>query len=469
MQEEQLKFNFKLIKQIGWILFLIQFLLSIWLFVERISFADVSFQLFELLRTGEFPTQVFRFGSKLTHLFPWLGYKLGLSLKWVALFYSVGVVMYNFLIFLFLAYIRKSYRWTLVFVLYLPMLLGHMFFWIQSEYSQAIPFLIMTLAVIDGLKNEVASIPIWIITIGLVVTAVFFHPLIFVLLTLAIVILLTSSKHTKKAKVNFLLFWIIALITFLIKRVYFNNYYDDGAQDRIKNFISIFPNYFTTKSTLLFLNHALGLYLGLSISILWFVVKGFLIKKKLLLFLGSCLLLGYFLIVNVSHPNVSSTDLFYLENMYLGLGFVLALIFCFWYSKPYYFKNKYNDVTILASMLVLIFIFRIGIVSKEYSNRVAWWRNQLKIYEGKKILKAENNEMKKVLKTTWASAYESWFISTLDKNVSASYLITNELETFKSQVNNSILFVSIKSYTYDSLNPTYFKFKDTLQSYIVVP
>lgn len=454
--------HFKWIKRIGIFLILSELILSAFLYLERTSFCDVAFQTFEIARTGQFPTQVYRFGSMLTHFYPWLAVKLGLTLKSVALFYSIGVVVYNALIFCYLAFVKKSYQWTLVFVLYSSMLITHMFFWIQSEYSQAIPFLILVFAFSEGLSFSYHRLHLWVIALGLILTAVFFHPLIIVLFSFVLPILLMADSLDRTKRWQYGLLWVMGVGIYLVKRFYFDNYYDHDAQDRIQNFVNLFPNYFSTQSTNMFFRNSYTIYIGgwLSMALLlWMWIKQ---RRFLKLLFGSILVMAYFFFINVTHP---VADLFYLENMYLGIPLIIAMLLVFWTDEIVLPKLKVPVSTLLASALSILCIMRLSLVSQEYTQRLIWIRNLIQKFDGQKVIIPHTATPYSLLKNTWANVYENWLVSTIEQGKTASIMITDNVPHFLEKGGSKNVFVSYHIQPYDSFPKQYFKFTDTVNIY----
>ena len=68
-------------------------------YLERMAMLDMSFQTFHILRTGSLQIQSERFGAACTQVFPWLAQAAGLPLKGVLIAYSLGHVLYYFVIF----------------------------------------------------------------------------------------------------------------------------------------------------------------------------------------------------------------------------------------------------------------------------------------------------------------------------------------------------------------------------------
>lgn len=454
---------FKRIKHIGLLLFVSEFILAYYLYLERISFGDVAFQTFELARTSEFPTQVYRFGSMLTHVYPWLAIKLNLSLKAVALSYSLGVVLYNFLIFTYLAYVKKSARWTWLFILSSSMLITHMFFWIQSEYSQAIPFFIFLLAYVE--EVDISKRHWWrlILTLGFTITVIFFHPLIIVLFTVILPILLFNTSLVSSQKKIYLMTWVFACIVYLIKRFYFDNYYDHQAQDRIQQFVTLFPNYFSTMSTNLFFRNSYTIYLGGWISMAFLLWIWFRQKAWMYMVIGSVLVMGYFFFINVTHP---VADLFYLENMYLGLPLIIGLLYLLWVKDFDFWSNYQGKLSIgLSVFLVVMCFIRLSYIGGEYQDRLAWLRHQIDMYQNQKVILSDRNVPKELLKLTWASSCEFWLVSTIDHNRTASILITDNPTNYSKSNQDTRVFYGMHSVSYDSLPKQYFLLQDTTTSY----
>jgi hypothetical protein len=446
------------------VLFLVaEFILSVILYKERGTFMDVSFQTFEMIRTHALAPQVYRFGSGLTQIYPFIGILLGLPLWMIAMLYSIGIILYHSLIFYYCAFRRKSIQMSFVFILYSAMMTTHMFFWIQSEFSQALPFMIGLICFLENKPYGKQGALYYILMLIGIVTLVFFHPLAFPVYTMCVLLLLLMQPNWDRRLLG--ISWLMALIVYLVKRQFFKNWYDEGAQERTQNFISLFPNYFNTDSTKLFLNNSYTIYIGVTISLI--VLFLFLIhhKKYVLLLATILFVLAYFFTINITHPKA---DEFYLENMYLAIPLLIAL------SMSSLLKLQISQFSqrLLSGFLLMICIVCIGriwIVSNQYTNRINWYRSTMKKnYQGQKVILTENQVPMKQILFSWPSAYEMWMLSTIETGITSSIVIVDDINKLIPYKDTTNAFIGIQIYPYNKLPSNYFHFQDSINSYIII-
>ncbi len=457
-----MKLNIRSIQFVGILFLIAELILSIIFYKERGTYMDVAFQTFEMIRTNALAPQVYRFGSMFTQIFPFLGIFFKLPLWSIAMLYSTGVVIYNSCIFLYCAFIKKSNGMSLVFIIYSAMMITHMFFWIQSELSQAIPFIIFLLCYLEHKSMNDFKWNHVLILLMILVTMVFFHPLaflVYLICSFIIAILKSNNWNLKVLGISV----ILASFIYVVKLLFFNNWYDSGAHDRIDNIRSLYPNYFNTASTLQFFKNSLTIYVGVTLSLFVFVFMFIKHKKISQLTLILLLILGYFFFINVSHP---SGQVFYLENMYLAIPLFLSLAIV--YNGFQLDSQPFNSAFGLACLLSLICMVRLTIVAKSYTERQNWFRHQISTYEDEKVILSEKSVPMNQLLFSWPSAYEIWMLSTIETGKTASIVVVDDLNKLKLYQDTSNAFIGIQIYPYHILPSTYFNFQDSIHSYNII-
>lgn len=108
--------NKKQILIIGIFTYGVLLILSILFYKERTAFADISYHLFAILKDGTFAIQNNRFGAAITQLVPLVGSKLGLSLKAIAISYSIAFALLYLLIFIIICEYLKNTKIALAFL-----------------------------------------------------------------------------------------------------------------------------------------------------------------------------------------------------------------------------------------------------------------------------------------------------------------------------------------------------------------
>lgn len=434
------------------VLFIIALMAAI-LYIERGTFMDVAFQTFELIRTQSLAPQVYRFGSGATQIFPLMAIWCKAPLWMVVFMYSVGVVLYQCLLFYYIAFIRKDAAVALMLILYLCLATTHTFFWIQSEFSQSIPFGFACIAFIRGRSlSSITGIQA-IIGISLLVTGVFFHPLQAPLfLVFFFLLYLTESNKP-------MMLWasLLVVLIWIIKQVFFANWYDNMATERI----STWHQFGVTRGMHQMLENRGFYYWSLIVALVVAMVAGIYKKKWLLVVFLPLFTTTYFLFIHWSHPEAEA---FYLENLMLAIPAVVAyvLVTIFWTNTPADFSFQQR---VFVAFLVLFFIFRIVHVSTYYKKRIQVYSSLVSHYREQKIMIPASHLPRPYILFAWPSAYEVWMHSTLQHGVTASVLFFDDTTKFNQNYSPSHQFRGVRNYPYDSLLAPYFVWTDSASAY----
>ena len=450
---------------LGILTFLAMLILSVIFYKERTCFLDISYHLFSILKDGSFAIQNNRFGAFFTQLFPLIGSKFGISLKSIAIAYSISFVILPFLTFLTIHLSLKNSKISVVYLLFVALMTTHTFYWIQSELPQAMAFLFIFIALLDNIvsANKSASPNFWLFSSILLFIVCFTHPL--VLFALSFVILYYYiSFPTQRAIIKSA--GLIYFSFYIIKSLFFKTTYDSQAIGGIKNFVTLFPNYFTLQSNKNLLKYFIHDYYFIILSIAtttYFYLKEQQYQKCLLVV---SFFLGYCLLINVSYPN--GADQFYLENQYLILSFIVALPFA--YDILPKIKNYYIPYGII-SFVCLVFLFRIINTHHTYTNRLKWNQDLLSKTENlsnKKLIISSSKAPTDTLLMKWGSSYEFWLLSTIETGNSRSIIIEEGKNEFDWTLpSNSAFVAKWGKFEYKELNRKYFIFNDT-SSYVKI-
>lgn len=433
--------------------------LSIIFYKERTCFMDIAYHLFCILKDDDFAIQNNRFGAFFTQLFPLIGSKLGWSLKVISITYSMSFVILPFLTFILIHLVLKNYRCAVAYILFVMLMTTHTFYWIQSELPQAISFLFILLALLDNVSNnDKELLPyFWVKVSTLSLIVCFTHPLI--IIPFSFIVLFYYFSYPGKRKIITSV-GLIYFSFFIIKTLFFKTPYDNQAMGGIKNFITLFPNYFNLQSNKNLLKYFLHDYYLVFISLLASLIFYFKTHQYQKLVLQFSFFFGYCLLVNVSYPN--GADQFYLENQYLILSFIVALPFAL-DVLPQIKKVKIQYA--IVCLICVVSIFRIIHTHSLYTNRLDWYRNLLLQTENipqKKMIIPSSRAPKDTLLMTWASSYELWLLSTIEKGVSRSIIIEEKENEFDWALPSNKSFISKWGvFSYTDFNKRYFVFTDT--------
>ncbi|MBX9851102.1 MAG: hypothetical protein K2X86_05010 [Cytophagaceae bacterium] len=446
---------------IGGITYLSLIFLAIVFYQERVIIFDMSFHTFEIVRSENFAIQYQRFGAVFTQIFPLIAVKLHLSLKAVMILYSAAFVIYHFSAFLISLFLLKNEKLALVILLFSTLLVTHTFYWIQSEFIQGCIFLLLFYGFLLKKENvRSLSITDWVILLAMIITLVFFHPLIAIPFGFMAIFFLLSY-----AKTNHRLIFISILlfgITLAAKSIFFPpKGYDANRMSTLKYFTDLFPDYFTLSINKKFLRYCLRDYYFLPIFLI--ITSAFYIRQKNIkkLFLILAFFFGYLLLINVT--TYQWPEQFYLESFYLCLSLfvVIPLVFDI--------MPKINKEKLFYTSLILILLIRvihIGFSNTKYSARLNWnkkFLSETEKYPSKKLILDKSMVPMNILKLQWSSPYEFLLLSSLDQPKNSRCIIIDyDPKRFNwAMKKNKTFFTPWGLIDYKDLPKEYFDLRDT--------
>jgi hypothetical protein len=436
--------------------------LACYYFKERTAFTDISFHLFELLRTGEMAIQNFRFGAFFTQAFPVLASKAGLPLTQVAILYSLSFVVLPFLLFLMILQWLKQEKIALVLLLFSTLMVTHTFYWTQSELPQGVAFAMLYFAMLTKTIEEERHPDYYFgLVIPLVFLLVFVHPLMIFAVAYALLFLALHYPIER----GFVLYNLMGFVlVYFIKTKVFVTEYDSKAMDGLKNVFELLPRFWSLESSQRFFGYLWADYYMLlatfaTVSIWYFWQKKWLQLALLWLFSA-----GFLCIVNATY--FQGAHQFYIENQYLLLSLFVIFPFVFDFlpaisSKPW---SK-----VIVPFLLVTGLVRIGTSNDLYSVRIEWLRSFMEKTPDasqRKLVVEASKVPKDTLLLTWGSHFEFWLLSTIETGVTRSIIIEEEKDKYKRAMNKNHSFVSPwGDIEYNTLNPRYFVFPDSISGY----
>lgn len=458
--EEQV---YKKLYRLGAVAYVLLLAFSIVFYKERTVFVDLSYHLFYILKDGYFAIQNYRFGAIVTQVFPLLGSKFGLSLDSIAKLYSAGFIIYYFTCYLLCGMVLKNYRMALVLLLCHTLFVTDTFYWAQSELPQGMAIMCVVLAYLSMQDRcQLQGIPASLVYAG-VLTMAFVHPLlVFPVIYSILYFLLRKDNGHKKDWISVGVFYIAVLV---IKNIAFKTPYDAQAMGGLKNFVSLFPDYFNIAANKTFLHNCIRKYYWIPIIFTWVTIfyAGNRRWKELLLFAGFSA--GFLLMINVSYAYAGAAD-FYMENLYLPLGIFLAIPLIYDVLPAIPKKN------IAGYVLVVILITgaaRIYTNHGLYTRRLNWERNLLDRHVDEKIVADAKDYPVDTLLMTWGTPYEFWLLSTIEKGKTASIIINEKPSELVWALDNNDAFLTTWGlFDYKDLPARYFIFTDTVSKYKLV-
>lgn len=437
-------------------------ILAIVFYQERMAFLDMAFQTFQILRTGTIQIQSQRFGAAGTQVFAWLAQAAGLPLKGVLLSYSLGHVLYYFILFCAITVVFRQWKWGLVLVLLSTLMTSHTFYWL-SEMPQGLAFLLLVLAWLHR-RESMYALRWWeyLLIIAALVTAVYFHPLVlFALAFSGLFFWLRPKPPSGWRALHLLVLGLSFAIVFVKYKVLKINWYDAMSMERSRVYGELWPNWWNIKSNSDFLRWCWSDYYF--IPLLTVVNTAYYLwtknrPKAALVFLAP---LCFVLMVNI--PFYQGDNQFYLENLYLPLAVFIAVPLVF-DVLPGVMPER--QMAVAVALLAGVGLFRIGITHKFWTDRVRWEQTFLDKTSGlsaRKLLLSEQQAPMDKLILSWGSPYEFLLLSSLQHPDSARCILIDESpERFDSLIARPQLFLGeFKNYRFDELPARYFHVQDT--------
>ena len=429
---------------------------------ERTAFTDLSFHLFEIIRTGKLAIQNFRFGAFFTQAFPLLASKAGLPLAQVAILYSLSFIILPFLLFVIVLKGLKQEKMALLLLLFSTLMVTHTFYWTQSELPQGMAFTVLYFALFSkSLENETVPNYYFGWALPLLFLVVFVHPLLLFVMVFTYLFLALSHAH-KRAFVLYNLMGFVLM--YYIKTKVFKTDYDAQAMDGLKNVFKLLPRFLTLESTQRFGTYLLKDYYALLLVFLTVVGWYSLRKAWLKLALVVSFSIGFICIVNATYYN--GAQQYYIENQYLVLSIFVLLPLI--YDVLPELRLKQWSVSIVP-IIILMGLVRIGYSHGIYTERLDWMRQFMTstASEGpKKLVVASSKVPTSTLLMTWGSHYEFWLLSTIEQGITRSITIEEKSGEYDWTMNNSHAFVTRWGvFNYTELNKKYFILNDTVAVY----
>ena len=457
---------FKQLYKLGFLAYVALIILSIIFFKERTIFTDIAFHLFDIITKGTVTIQTHRFGAVFTQLFPLVASKLNLPLVGVMMTYSTGFIIYYTICYVICGFVFKNYKLGLALLLFNILFVSDTFFWMQSELPQGVAFTICLFAFMSSKRvNDLGAFGL-AFSFFSIMTAVFFHSLMFLLLYYMVAFFLLSKKSGIEKKWLYVTL-ISSTLFFLLKKYVLIHSYEQGAMENTNNITELFPHYWNLYSNKRFLLNCISKYyflpLGLGAVMLVYLVK----KEWKKLFFVFFSFTVYLLLINVCYKSESVQN-YYIENLYLPLGVIVGLPLVY-DVFPLLEKRKIIAYCSLA-LIIVVGVVRIGYASKIFTKRLNWERQYLSEHGNEKLMVHESHVPLDVLLMTWGGAYEFWLLSTVETGKTASIGFYDNLQSVEWGIYDKRNFVTKWTvHPYDQLPKKYFIMTDTSTAYRVIP
>jgi hypothetical protein len=446
----------------GHLLFAILFYFSIVFWKERQAFDAAHYLLEIILRKSFFIAHLRPIGF-VSQVLPVIGVWLNVPLKWLMILYSVGDVLYYYLIFLVLIFYFRNERATLWFFIIYLSTMAYSYYCPVTELLQGLVLLPVVFCLIE--KVGVVS-QIWIYVLSLLI--VFSHPLLFIPLGALLVFYFFRIKLEKKHWLLASWFIVLLAVKFLTLDIYDSQkafypvvYNDYGNMNNITD-----GSYLLSFFKMLFLNYPVLFFLfGWSC----FLIISNRAIRSLLIYVGS--VLGFLLIIICTHHFEHISN--YSERMLLPLPCLIALPIAL-----FEYDNNKPKIQLFSFILLFgFFIFRLThiyqagqefVLRNEQMKRII---DVSRLMGAQKVIADENLlEQLPFANTGWCYGIESMLLSAVDgpTKVVSIAMLHEHMDRIKQQgneVNNKqwIKWTEI-ILPDDSLPSNYFSFKQ--QNYV---
>jgi hypothetical protein len=297
----------------------------------------------------------------------------------------------------------------------------------------------------------------------LLVTVAFSHGLMLFIVSFLLVFLWLDGSIPKRSLLGVGAIYMVAVV---VKSIFASEAYDRQSMSGLRNFVRLFPNYFSTESMAHFGRYCVGAYVWL--PILFVLVCSYYLHQRswLKLALVATYSVGYLLLTTVAFPNVEGNG-FYNENLFLPLAVFVSVPLVFdllgRVERPFW-------IAWTVAMVCIASLMRIWTYREFYQSRLAWQRMVLDRYTGQKVIIGEQHFPKDSLMLSWSSPYEFWLLSTIERDATASILIARQPEQYGyGTAGNSLFLPTFGTFDYSTLPKQYFKFRDTVSTYVIVP
>ena len=426
----------------GLVFFFFYFLFAFFYYQERSLFLDNPFQIFHMIVEDKIEIMAGRWPAVIVRWIPFLAIELGLPLKTVLFLFSFSYALFHFLVYVILRWLIQDKTFSLYYIIWLALISGHAFFWNNSELIQACSVLFIFLALLRKMQLSPIKIGLLLFT-GIIL--LFYHPLI--ILPILIILSFWFLQNPKR-RIEYGAVIISVVVGYIIKSKFFSNWYDAGKQtefySNVENIgMDIFNSSSFQNSLSGFLNSWQILLALLIIANIYYFFK---VKGYFLAILSIVVVSQYIIVIAFADP--AANFHFYNEVN------LIPLVAAFIVIHPDFGRKLITNNVLLLGILC-VFIIRLNYTSTRYTDRIAYWKQEVTHYSNGQILGESEMDMSQLV-MSWASPYESLIISSMYHDTH-SYILVHP-DPKKMQEKNSLQFNShFKSYTYSELRNRYFK------------
>lgn len=377
---------------------LVYALLSLIYYKERTLFTDAAYQAFHLIQDGWPVVSHHRYGNVLVQVLPWLGLQLGAPLSVLLPLYSLSYPLLFAGVYAWLVFRWRCdlLGWTLI--LYTCLLTLDSFYYIQSEYYQAVAFSLLLFGYIrrhPALRNWQN----WLVILLLLALVVNYYRL-----SLVVVLFLWGFFGLWEKDLRhwrFALMSILTLVLVWLQSQLFQSPYEVHKMALFYDALGKYGLHFwEIPANGKFLRKLIHIYYWLPLLLLLFTVLYLRKREYLKVFFIWLSCIAYVILLHYGSPN--TTYRFYAELGYLPLAVFVAL--------PLLHLVQQVSWRWLLPIFSLLLIQRLSLIQQNhqpFTKRLQWLESQLAQCPSDKCYYQQGEDPDGLLKMNWGIAYES--------------------------------------------------------------
>lgn len=420
------------------IFFLCYCFFVIYYFKERTLFLDNAFQTFLLIQDASIEVMANRWPAIMNRILPYLATTLELKLEYILLSFSLNYFLIHLLVYGLLRKYYSNSAYLLLYPMWLGLSLHHGFFWCNSELILALALFFVWVACLEK-KHFIQAA-------GLSIALGFLHPLMISLISFYLLLNVIDVLNLKSWKkwIPFVSFYL----SFILSQYVITNWYDQMKKEVFSESLS------QMDWTIIMDAKELVTQQFPMASILLLVAVFILFYKKhyyRLLILVFCSVFYLFLVCIPLNSNALNLHFYNEVQLYPIIVFsLLALKKIVEDLKP-----LWHSVTII--LITFYSCFNWMQQAGFYTERIGWYEELSNNYD-RQIIGTDTIDSKYLI-MSWASAYESLIISTLNGK-SRTLLITENPDRFYEISNKNYFLSEFKNYDFNKLNKRYFPLEE---------
>lgn len=386
-------------------------------FKERMLFSDAAWIAFHTINSGTVQPQASRYGSFITHIFPVLAGKAGLSLKGILILYSISFNLFYFLSG-YLLFRMKRYNLVILLTLFHTLFVSHAYFWTNNEVYQGVTWMFLMFGFIVYFHNRYHLKPIkyhilsLLIFIPLCFIAIYTHPLVLIP-TLFLWVFFFADNSEPFFRTRYSIVYIVVLLAIVLFKIIDSrkNYYDGNILQNVFNAnLADIIGTFTSGMADIFWKNLLTNHWIVAIIFLAGIFSLLRNRKYLQAVITVLASVSYFVVMCLTFSGGSKP---YIESEWMCLA-ILA-------TTPFVYNTlpglKLHTLVAVLGVILIIRVSYIAFALPTYTGRIKMIETIVSIMKQKDVSKAiivrTDNRLEDKSVIGWALPVETLFESVL--------------------------------------------------------